>query len=111
MNNLSTEQLRKALHLREQIEALEQQLSAILGGVGEASSPVAVKGSKKRKMSAAGRRAIAAGQKARWAKLNGNSEKPAKKGRRKMSPAAKAKMAAVARARWAKVKAAGKSSL
>ena len=66
-------------------------------------------------MSAAGRRKIAAGQKARWAKVKGvkqtNGAKPVKVKRRKMSPAARAKIAASARARWAKAKAAGKSSL
>jgi len=66
---------------------------------------------KLRSMSAAGRRAIAAAARARWAKYRG--EKPTKTGgkRRKMSAAARAKMVRVARARWRKAKAAGRSRL
>jgi hypothetical protein len=63
-------------------------------------------------MSAAGRAAVAAAQKARWAKIKRAKKvlkTPAK--RRKMSAAARAKIAAAAKARWAKVKAAGKKSL
>jgi hypothetical protein len=64
-------------------------------------------------MSAAGRAAIRAAQKARWAKIKGTtaSAKPAKKARRKMSAAGRAAMSAAAKARWAKAKKAGKSRL
>jgi hypothetical protein len=64
-------------------------------------------------MSRAGRAAIAAAARARWAKYRDKAlkkPKPAKK-RRKMSAAARAKMAAVARERWKKAKAAGKTTL
>jgi len=64
----------------------------------------------KGKMSLAGRRAVAAAQKARWAKLKAGAT-DAGKPRRKMSPAARAKIAAAARARWKKAKAAGKNRL
>lgn len=62
-------------------------------------------------MSAAGRAAIAAAQKARWAKVKGRTSKPIRRGRRKMSTAARAKIAAAARVRWAKAKAAGRRAL
>jgi hypothetical protein len=126
IKDLSTEQLKRAIEIKEQIEALQAQLDSIESGGGSGAKrgpgrppkgtgrgPGRPKGS--RKMSAAGRRAIAAAAKARWAKYRGESaaaaaEKPAKK-RRKMSAAARKKMAAFAKARWAKAKAAGKTTL
>ena len=66
---------------------------------------------KKRRMSRAGRAAIGAAAKARWAKIKGTTKsKPAKK-KRKVSAAVKAKLAAIARARWANAKASGKTAL
>ena len=63
-------------------------------------------------MSAAGRAAIAAAARARWAKIRAEKTgKAVKKGRRKMSAAAKARLSALAKARWAKAKKAGKSRL
>jgi hypothetical protein len=64
-------------------------------------------------MSAAGRAAISAATKARWARVKGTevSPEPKKKKDRRGSPAVRAKLAAAARARWAQVKAAGKTSL
>ena len=97
MRTLTTTQLRSALKLSEQIETLEKRLSDILGD----SAPTA---GKRHKMSAAGRRKIAAAQKARWAKAKG-------KKKRTMSRAARAKIAAAAKERWKKAKAAGKTTL
>ena len=67
----------------------------------------------KRRLSAAGRAAIIAATKARWARVKGTKVtlKAVKKADRRSSPAVKAKLAAAARARWAKVKAAGKTRL
>ncbi len=107
LKDLTTAQLQKIIDIKQQIEDLESQLESIEGGGGR--GPGRPKG--RRRMSAAGRRAIAEAAKARWAKLRGEkSAKPARK-RRKMSAAARAKMAAVAKARWAKAKAAGKKTL
>jgi hypothetical protein len=57
---------------------------------------------------------MAAAQRARWAKIKGNSVAPepakAKKDRRS-SPATRAKLAAAAKARWAKARAEGKTKL
>ncbi len=98
--NLSVEQLTRAIVVREKIDLLAAELDQLLGG----SAPV--KG--KRKMSAAGRAAIAAGARKRWAKVKGQG---AGQPRRKMSAAARAKIAAAARARWKAAKAAGKTRL
>jgi len=103
--SLASHELRKAANLVDKIDKLKTELAATIG-----SSEVATEARKiKRKMSAAGRRAIIAAQKLRWSKVKGKSAKPAK--RRKMSPAARAKIAAAAKKRWAKAKAAGKNAL
>ena len=90
ITTLSPKTLRKAADIQEKIESLQNELNEILGS--EVSSPVeaieAPTKSKKRKMSAAGRAAIAAAARARWAKIKGTapSAKPAKKPKkRKMS--------------------------
>jgi hypothetical protein len=108
LSSLSSEQLRRAADLKEKIEALNTELASILGA--PASAPD--KARKKRGMSAAGRAAVAAAQKARWAKIKGAKpvvKAPAKK--RKMSAAGRARISAAAKARWAKVKGAGKKRL
>jgi hypothetical protein len=108
MTNLSASQLRRAADIKDKIESLQKQLTRLLGGTDGAAAP-----RKRRKMSAAGRRKIAAAQKARWAKVKGrkSAAKPVKKARRKMSAAGRAKIAAAAKARWAKAKAQGKRTL
>jgi hypothetical protein len=61
----------------------------------------------RRTMSAAGRRKIAAAQRARWAKVKAKNVVPITKGSkptRTMSASARRKIAAAQRARWAKVK-------
>jgi hypothetical protein len=106
---LASHQLRRAADLVDKIEKLKDELSAALG-----SSPVRGRGRKKHRMSDAGRLAIAAAQKARWAKAKVKSSAKAKvkkAARRTMSAAARAKIAAAAKARWAKAKAAGRKSL
>ena len=106
--SLTTKQLRRAADLKEEIEALNTELASILGA--PASTPA--KARKKRGMSAAGRTAVAAAQKARWAKIKGAKpvvKAPAKK--RKMSAAGRARISAAAKARWARAKAAGKKTL
>lgn len=68
-NDLSVEQFRKAASLKEEIEALEAELTKLLGAPSEPVADKAPKTTKKRGMSAAGRARIAAAQKARWAKV------------------------------------------
>ena len=108
LSSLSSEQLRRAADLKEKIEALNKELASILG----AQASISAKARKKRGMSAAGRAAVAAAQKARWAKIKG--AKPATKApaqKRTMSAAGRARISAAAKARWARVKGAGKKRL
>ena len=71
LSNLTAKQLRSAANLKEKIAAMEKKLSRLLGGTAPAKASVTPKAprKKKRKMSAAGRAAIRAAQKARWAKV------------------------------------------
>lgn len=108
----SPQQLREAADIQEQIQTLQSELDAILGG--EIPIPHKAGKSGKRNMSAAGRAAIAAAAKARWAKFRAGKglANPAKSIRKnKMSAAGRARLAAAVKARWAKAKKAGKSRL
>jgi hypothetical protein len=114
LKDLTTNQLQRILDIKEQIAGLQSELDSIATDGGETPVPFfkAGRGRRKNRMSKAGRAAIAAAARARWAKYNGKAAvKPAGKKRRKMSAAAKAKMAEAARARWAAAKAAGKTRL
>ena len=113
LSSLSLAQLRRAIVIREQIESLEKELAAVLGGTA-AAAPAAR--AKKRTMSPAARAKIGAAQRARWAKQKGvkgavAAAKAPEKPKRKVTPAGRRRLSALAKARWAKVKAAGKSSL
>jgi hypothetical protein len=110
LSHLSLDLLRRAVGIREQIEALESELAGIIGG---STTPSASRRGGRRTMSAEARARIAAAQRRRWAKQKaGNySAAPARRGRRRMSPAARARIAAAAKARWARAKAAGRNSL
>ena len=100
MINTTPQQLRKAADLQEKILGLQDELNEILGS--EVPTPArTTEGPKKRKMSAAGRRAIAAAAKARWAKYNAEKGKPAKKGKRKLSAEGLANIRAGVAKRWA----------
>ena len=117
MLNLTVAQLKKAADVKEKIDALNAELSALLGGAIPApfvTAPTARRGrppGKRGGMSAAGKARIAAAARARWAKIKSgggaaNLDGPgAPKQKRTMSAAARAKIAAAARARWAKHKA------
>jgi hypothetical protein len=116
--SLTSEQLRRAADIKEEIESLNKQLNGLLGASSPAPTNGAAKPAQKRKMSAAGLASLRAAQKARWAKIKaakGNQPAAAaaapktaaipEKKKFKMSAAAKAKIAAAAKARWAKIKA------
>jgi hypothetical protein len=120
--NLSLSDLKNAIALREEIDALQAELSSILSGAGATKvmsapavtgAPVVSRGrGGRRGISAAGRAAIAAAQRARWARAKGMKQAvPKLAGRRKMSAATRKAMAAAAKARWAKAKAAGRTRL
>ena len=108
--SLTSNQLKRAAAIKDQIEGLNQELAGILGSPVSAAKP-AGKASKRGKMSAAGRASVAAAQRARWAKIKATKPagKPAGKKKFTMSAAAKAKISAAAKARWAKVRAAKKA--
>jgi hypothetical protein len=111
ITNLTTDQLHRIIVLKKRIEKLHNKIESIVEGVMPRSL-VALK-KKTRRMSRAGRAAIAAAVRKRWAKYRGKAAKKAKPARkkRKVSAAVKKKLAAIAKARWAKVKAAGKKAL
>jgi len=68
--DISLEQLKQAIAVREKIESLEKELSRIIGGGSRTPKTAAPR--KKGRMSAAARARISAGMKARWAKRKGN---------------------------------------
>ena len=112
LTDLTTSQLRRVIAIKEQMEALQDQINSIVGDT-EIPVPSAVKVRKKRRLSAAGPARIAAAARARWAEFRGESapkSKPARK-RREVSAAVRARLAASARARWRKAKAEGKNTL
>ena len=109
-NTPSLDQLKRAIAITEQIDALQSQLAALLGG----SSPVAVKAAApakarkgKRTVSPEARAKMAVAQRARWAKRKGlaapaeaPAAKPEKKKKRGLTPEGRAKLAAAMKARW-----------
>ena len=104
LSNLSVQQLQRAITLKEKIEALEGELSQILGAPATEAPARAVR--RRPQISAAGRARIAAAQRARWAQIKGKAApKVARKARRKLSAAGRAAIVAAAKARWAKVRA------
>ena len=108
LQDLTVEQLRKLVAIREQIETLQSEIDLITGGESPAPiAPLKRRGRRKKSRSQAARIAVAA----RWAKVRAKRAGIGPKRRRKMSAAARAKMAAAAKARWAKAKTAGKNRL
>lgn len=78
---------------------------------GSPATPASVPAKQpRRKMSAATRKAMAEGQRKRWAALKGESAEPkaAKKPKRKLSAEGKANIVAALKKRWAAKKAAAK---
>ena len=95
--------------LEKEAKQIDQAIAA-LSGLSVGSAKAAPAG--KRKMSAAGRKAIAKAARARWARHNAQkagkapaAAKPAKK-KRTMSAAARKAIGAAQKARWAKINAA-----
>lgn len=111
LHDLTVVQLRRAAELKDQIDNLNNELAAILGGA-KVSAPVAKGAGRGRGMTAAGKASQAEKMRAYWAAKRaakgGTSAAGSATGgkkRRTMSPEAKAKIAAAARARWAKIRA------
>jgi hypothetical protein len=100
------------VNLSEIVEQLKKEAERLTRELGTVHTALAafgatpVKKATVRKLSAAGRRNIAAAQRARWAKLKGGKQNiVAMPKKRTMSAAARKKIAAAQRARWARVKA------
>jgi hypothetical protein len=88
------------MQLKKERDRVTKQLSgmnAALTAFGGVYS-----GNGKRQISAAGKKRIAAAQRARWAKLRGKAK--VAKPKRRMSASARKKIGAAQRARWAKVR-------
>jgi len=134
ISGLTATQLRQAADIKERIDALQNQLSALLGGETSTELRAAQPGGKQRKISAAGLRNIRAAQKARWAKAKatapkrkfsaqaianiraGVAKRVAAQGKAagakpkvQRSAAWRAAISAAAKNRWAKAKKAGKT--
>ena len=106
LSDLTIGQLNHIIAIKERIEKLQGQLDSLVAG-GEIHSPSAVKAPKKRRMSAAARARIAAGARARWARIKGAAPKASrtpKKSKRRLSAAGRAAIIAGTKARWARVK-------
>jgi hypothetical protein len=69
LQDLTASQLNRIIAIKEKIESLQSEIASIADDGGEAPDPV--EKVKRRRMSAAARKRIAAGAKARWAKVKG----------------------------------------
>ena len=108
LQDLTASQLNRIIAIKEKIESLQSEIASIADDGGEAPDPV--EKVKRRRMSAAARKRIAAGAKARWAKVKGVAAKLVKKGKRRLSAAGRAAIIAGTKARWAKLKGATKAT-
>jgi hypothetical protein len=120
---LSPKQLRAAADLRENIDALQNELNELLGGEVSAASeaPAGPKNGrrKRKKLSPEGRANISAAAKARWAarregtesaRLAGEPGQPLQRPKRKLSAAHRAALSLAAKARYARARRAARSS-
>jgi len=90
--------------LKQEQAALGKAIAALEGVTSNGTT------SGRSSMSAAGRRRIAAAQRARWAKIKGRKVVSIATHKRTMSPAARRKIAAAQKARWAQWRAKRKVS-
>ena len=95
-------------HLDAQIAELRAMRNGGSQNAGSETATASVR--PRRRMSAAGRKAIAAAQRKRWAALKDGAapEKAAKRTKRKLSPEGRAAIVAALKKRWAAKKAAKK---
>ena len=95
---------------KRRIDVQIAELSMLRSGPVPADTTGPPEGRPRRKMSAAGRKAIAEAQRKRWAGAKGASVTPksAKKSKRKLSATGRANIIAALKKRWAAKKAAAK---
>ena len=107
LENVVAELQRRKQSISAQIKSLEtesRKLEMAISTLAGLSVKAVAKPVRKRRMSAAGRRAIAAAARARWAKIRAaKAGAPAKKKRRLSAKGRKAIIAAI-KARWARVR-------
>jgi len=104
MQSVVSQLQKERTRLEDELHRITTALVAFGNVYMHGSQPkAAVATRKKRTISAAGRKRIAAAQRARWAKIKGQKvvSISARKGRR-MSPAARKRIVAAQKARWAK---------
>jgi hypothetical protein len=68
LSGITSAQLRRAVTIKEKIEALDRELQGLLGSNGTAGSLLRASHKRERMMSADGKAKIAAAQRKRWAK-------------------------------------------
>jgi hypothetical protein len=103
--NLSLQDLRRALAIKERMVALEAELSHIFGVSSSVTSAGTRRG--RRRMSVRARVGVTGNA----GRTRRNGRPASKKVKRKVSAKARARLSAAAKARWAKAKAAGRKSL
>jgi hypothetical protein len=114
LSDYSASELRRAIALKEQIEALQDQIQELTGEAASDDSAIATEtpAPARRRLSASHPRklvkALAKARNIRWAKVNAAGSAASPKKRRHMSAEGRAAIAAAAKARWAKFRA-GKS--
>jgi hypothetical protein len=108
VRQLTTEILDAALEnltsKRHEIDEQIAEIKRLLGGRRNGASAVSEPARPKHRISAAGRRAIAAAQRRRWAQQRGATGTPTakvRKPKRKLSPAGRAAIVAALKKRWA----------
>ena len=119
LQTATTEQLKRVIEIREQIDALQNQLNQIAGGEVPTPGPAPSKRGRppgKRYFSPAARQAMAEAARKRWAVRKKGDGAPAKmeatpKGKRTMSPEGRARIAAAAKKRWAAKRKADKAAM
>ncbi|SRR5581483_3847187 len=102
---LPTDKLKRAIGIREQIDALSHELQQLLRGIpgsmaGGPSQP------RKHNLSAEGRARIVQAQRQRWAKFNASrGTRPGPITRHNLSAEGRARVSAAVKARWARYRA------
>ena len=103
MQSVVSQLQKERTRLEDELHRITTALVAFGNVYMHGSQPKAVTTRKRRTISAAGRKRIAAAQRARWAKIKGQKvvSISVREGR-KMSPAARKRIVAAQKARWAK---------
>jgi hypothetical protein len=102
MQSVVSELQKERTRLDDELHRITTALVAFGNVYMHGSQPKAAATRKKRTISTAGRRRIAAAQRARWAKIKGQKASISVRKGRKMSPAARKRVVAAQKARWAK---------